>query len=194
MLTQAALEQMVEQQVRAWDVLDERVLDTFRQVPRERFVPPEHRYLAYADVSVPLPHGQHMLPPNVAGRLLQALELTGTERALEVGAGTGFLTACLAHSCASVVGVELFPELAELAQANLAAIGARNAEVAVADAMQLDASTKYERHRAYGLASRTRRALPASAQSGRTPLRRDRFTARHGGLSVAMRRPGRLGA
>jgi|SRR5579862_9648709 protein-L-isoaspartate(D-aspartate) O-methyltransferase len=144
MLTQAALEQMVEQQVRAWDVLDERVLDTFRQVPRERFVPPEHRYLAYADVSVPLPHGQHMLRPSVAGRLLQALELTGTERALEVGAGTGFLTACLAHSCASVLGVELFPELAELAQANLAAIGARNAEVAVADATQLDSGTKYD--------------------------------------------------
>ena len=144
MLTQAALEQMVEQQVRAWDVLDERVLDTFRQVPRERFVPPEHRYLAYADVSVPLPHGQHMLRPNVAGRLLQALELTGTERALEIGAGTGFITACLAHNCASVLGVEMFPDLAELAQANLAGFGARNAEVAVADATQLDSSAKYD--------------------------------------------------
>src|SRR5579872_2747487 len=144
MLTQAAREQMVEQQVRAWDVLDERVLDTFRQVPRELFVPPEHRYLAYADVAVPLPHGQHMLRPNVAGRLLQALELTGTERALEIGAGTGFLTACLAHSCASVLGVEMFPDLAELAQANLAGLGARNAEVAVADATQLDSGTKYD--------------------------------------------------
>jgi len=144
MLTDTALEQMVEQQVRAWDVLDERVLDTFRQVPRELFVPPEHRYLAYADVSVPLPHSQRMLRPNVAGRLLQALELTGTERALEVGAGSGFLTACLAHGCASVQSLEIFPELAELARANLAALGVRSAEVAATDATQLDSSAKYD--------------------------------------------------
>jgi len=144
MLRDAALEQMVEQQVRAWDVLDEQVLDTLRQVPRERFVPPEHRYLAYADVSVPLPHGQHMLRPNVAGRLLQALELSGTERALEVGAGTGFLSACLARGCASVLAVEIFADLAELARENLTALGARNAEVTVADATQLDWGARYD--------------------------------------------------
>jgi protein-L-isoaspartate(D-aspartate) O-methyltransferase len=144
MLTEAAREQMVEQQVRAWDVLDERVLDTFRQVPRELFVPPEHRYLAYADVAVPLAQGQHMLRPNVAGRLLQSLELTGTERALELGTGSGFLTACLAHGCASVRSVEIFPELAELARANLATLGVRNAEVATGDATALDSSVPYD--------------------------------------------------
>ena len=75
MLTANAREQMIEQQVRAWEVLDERVLGIFRKVPRDPFVPAEHRYLAYADFEVPLPKGQHMLRPSVAGRLLQALEL-----------------------------------------------------------------------------------------------------------------------
>ncbi len=131
-------EQMVQQQVRAWDVLDERVLDTFRKVPRELFVPAEHRFLAFADVDVPLPDGQHMLRPNVAGRLLQALELTGSERALEIGAGSGFLTACLALSCASVRSIEIFPDLAELARANLAAFGARNAEVVTGDGTRIE--------------------------------------------------------
>ena len=143
-MTAAAREQMVDQQVRTWDVLDERVLDTFRQVPRELFVPPEHRYLAYADVSVPLPHGQHLLRPNVAGRLLQALELTGTERVLEIGAGSGFLTACLARGCAHVQALEIFPDLAELARANLASLAVRNAEVAAADALKLDAGPQYD--------------------------------------------------
>ena len=97
MLTADAREQMIEQQVRAWDVLDERVLEIFRKVPREQFVPAEQRYLALTPTSrCRLPQGQHMLRPSVAGRLLQALELTGTERVLEIGAGSGFLTACLA--------------------------------------------------------------------------------------------------
>src|SRR6202007_3113295 len=95
MQTANAREQMIEQQVRAWDVLDGRVLGIFRKIPRDHFVPAEHRYMAYVDCEVPLLKGQHMLRPSVAGRLLQALELAGTERVLEVGAGSGFLTACL---------------------------------------------------------------------------------------------------
>src|SRR5256885_1623483 len=88
-------EQMIEQQVRAWDVLDARVLEVMRQVPRELFVPHGQRYRAYADVEVPLAHAQHMLRPSVAGRLLQAL-LPGTgEAVLQIGAGTGFVTAGL---------------------------------------------------------------------------------------------------
>jgi protein-L-isoaspartate(D-aspartate) O-methyltransferase len=137
-LTELQREQMVQQQVRAWDVLDERVLDTFRKVPRELFVPAEHRFLAFADVDVPLPNGQHMLRPNVAGRLLQSLELTGAERALEIGAGSGFLTACLALGCASVRSLEIFPDLAELARTNLAACGARNAEVVTGDGTRIE--------------------------------------------------------
>lgn len=142
--TDIAREQMVQQQVRAWDVLDERVLDTLRKVPRELFVPAEQRFLAFADVQVPLPHGQHMLRPNVVGRLLQALELTGTERVLEIGAGTGFVTACLATVSASVRSVEIFPDLADLARANLASFGARNAEVATGDATELDERARYD--------------------------------------------------
>lgn len=143
-LTDSAREQMVQQQVRAWDVLDERVLDTFRKVPREQFVPSPHRFLAFADVSIPLPHGQHMLRPNVAGRLLQSLELTGSERVLEIGAGTGFVTACLAAGAATVRSLEIFPDLAEIARSNLAALGIRNAEVIAADATRWDDSAKYD--------------------------------------------------
>jgi protein-L-isoaspartate(D-aspartate) O-methyltransferase len=137
-------ERMIEQQVRAWDVLDERVLETLRRVPRDAFVPAEHRYLAFADVEVPLPQGQSMLRPNVVGRLLQALELTGTERVLEIGGGSGYVTACLAASAASVVSLEIFPALAELARANLAGMGFDNAEVSAADAMQAEPAGRFD--------------------------------------------------
>jgi protein-L-isoaspartate(D-aspartate) O-methyltransferase len=131
-----AREQMIEQQVRAWEVLDARVLALLRKVPREQFVPDSHRFLAFADVEVPLPHGQRMLRPNLVGRLLQALELTGTERVLEIGAGTGFVTACLAASSAHVKSFEIFADLADRTRANLAAVGATNVDVVTADALQ----------------------------------------------------------
>jgi protein-L-isoaspartate(D-aspartate) O-methyltransferase len=145
MLTANARGQMIEQQVRAWDVLDERVLEIFRKVPREHFVPLEHRYLAFADLEVPLPSCQHMLRPSVAGRLLQALELSGTERVLEIGAGSGFLTACLASVSAHVESIEIFPELAALAKSNLASLSIGNTEVVAADALQrtVEARTRY---------------------------------------------------
>jgi len=137
-------EQMVQQQVRAWDVLDERVLDTFRNVPRERFVPAEHRFLAFADTDIPLPHGQHMLRPNVVGRLLQSLELTGSERVLEIGAGTGFVTACLAAGSAHVRSLEVFPDLADSARTTLADLRISNLEVVTADATRLGTAERYE--------------------------------------------------
>jgi protein-L-isoaspartate(D-aspartate) O-methyltransferase len=142
MLTADAREQMIEQQVRAWEVLDERVLGIFRRVSREHFVPAGHRYLAFADLEVPLPNGQHMLRPSVVGRLLQALELTGTERVLEIGAGSGFITACLAAVSAHVQSIEIFPELAALAQTNLAALSIGNTQIVTADALQtIDAAS-----------------------------------------------------
>ncbi len=146
MLSTDAREQMIEQQVRAWEVLDERVLAVFRTVPREHFVPAEQRYRAFADTEVPLPRGQHMLRPSVAGRLLQALELTGTERVLQVGVGSGFLTACLAARAAHVEAVEIFPELAALARRNLAAVSIGNVEILTADAMQavLESRNRYD--------------------------------------------------
>ncbi len=131
-----AREQMIEHQVRAWEVLDARVLTALRAVRREQFVPAGQEYLAFADTNIALPCGQEMLRPSVAGRLLQALELTGTERVLEIGTGTGYVTACLAALVSQVKSLELFPQLADLARSNLAAASVRNAEVITADAMQ----------------------------------------------------------
>jgi protein-L-isoaspartate(D-aspartate) O-methyltransferase len=144
MQTASAREQMIEQQVRAWEVLDERVLAIFRRIPRERFVPAGQRYLSFADLEIPLPQGQHMLRPSVTGRLLQALELTGTERVLEVGSGSGYLTACLANVSAYVESVEMLPELAHLAHANLASLGVGNAQLITADATVLESEARYE--------------------------------------------------
>lgn len=143
MLNVDAREQMIEQQVRAWDVLDERVLALLRKIPRERFVPATQRFLAYADAEVPLPQGQRMLRPSVVGRLLQALEIKPTDRVLEIGAGSGFITACLAASAAQVQSIEIFPELATLARDNLASLGLRNAQVATGDGLKSQDSQPY---------------------------------------------------
>ncbi len=144
MSTVQAREQMIEQQVRAWDVLDARVLDILRRVPREAFVSPQHRFLAFADAEIPLPCGQHMLRPSVVGRLLQALALTGGERVLEVGAGSGFVTACLRAGGASVRSLEIFPELAELARGNIASLGQRDVEIVTQDAARVDSDVRYD--------------------------------------------------
>jgi protein-L-isoaspartate(D-aspartate) O-methyltransferase len=144
MSTVQAREQMIEQQVRAWDVLDARVLETLRKVPREAFVAPQHRFLAFADVEIPLPCRQHMLRPSVVGRLLQALALTGGERVLEVGAGSGFVTACLRAGGGTVRSLEIFPELAELARANIASLGLRDVDIVTQDATQLGFDARYD--------------------------------------------------
>jgi len=142
--TAYAREQMIEQQVRAWEVLDERVLDVMRKVPRELFVPPEQRYRAYADAEVPLPGGQNMLRPSVVGRLLQALLPAAAERVLEIGTGTGFVTACLRAMATQVRTLEIFPELAGIARRNLALSGLGDVEVVDGDAMQGDSGARYD--------------------------------------------------
>jgi protein-L-isoaspartate(D-aspartate) O-methyltransferase len=136
-------EQMIEQQVRAWDVLDAQVLTVMREVPRELFASAEHGYLAYADVEVPLPCGQRMLRPSVAGRLLQALLPAATEPVLEIGTGTGFLTACLRAMAARVRSFEVFAQLADAARRNLAALGMRDVEVLDADAWSFESGARY---------------------------------------------------
>jgi protein-L-isoaspartate(D-aspartate) O-methyltransferase len=136
-------EQMVEQQVRAWDVLDARVLEILRRVPRAAFVPAAQRPRAYADAEVPLPQGQHMLRPSVVGRLLQALEPGAGCRALEVGAGSGFVAACLHAAGARVRALELYAELASLAARNLAAFGMSDVEVVNVDALAADLGERY---------------------------------------------------
>jgi protein-L-isoaspartate(D-aspartate) O-methyltransferase len=128
--------QMVNQQVRAWDVLDPAVLAVLAQVPREQFVPPRFRNLAFADTEIPLGSGQFMLTPQVEGRLLQALALRGTDRVLEVGTGSGFLTACLARLGSSVTSLEILPELADAARRNLRGVATWNAEVRTEDVFQ----------------------------------------------------------
>jgi protein-L-isoaspartate(D-aspartate) O-methyltransferase len=143
MPTEQAREQMIQQQVRAWDVLDDRVLDALRRVPRERFVPPSYVEVAFADVQIPLPHDEHMLRPMVVGRMLQALEVAPGERVLEVGAGTGFVTACLAALGARVRSLEIHADLAKTADANLRRAGFE-AEVAIDDAMQLAERSAYD--------------------------------------------------
>jgi len=143
MLTADVREQMIEQQVRAWDVLDGRVLQILRKVPRDQFTPEQQRFRAYADSEVPLPHDQHMLRPSVVGRLLQALDLKGSEHVLEIGAGSGFITACLRTAAARVRSVEIFPALAEMARRNLDSLGLRDVEVVTADALQLDTGSRY---------------------------------------------------
>ncbi|MGH8266119.1 MAG: protein-L-isoaspartate O-methyltransferase family protein, partial [Steroidobacteraceae bacterium] len=142
--TADAREQMIEQQVRAWDVLDTRVLALLRQVPRELFVPPEQRFRAFADAEVPLAQGQHMLRPSVVGRLLQALQVAPGECVLEVGAGSGFVSACLRAAGARVRSLEILAELAELAGRNLSAAGMRDVEIVNADALNADSGARYD--------------------------------------------------
>lgn len=132
---------MTFQQVRAWSVLDERVLDVFERLPRELFVPDAWRGAAYGDLPVPLGEGQHMLRPSVAGRLLQATALKRSDRVLEIGTGSGYVTACLAMLAAQVHSLEIRPALATRARANLAAAAIGNAEVEEADAFTWDAGS-----------------------------------------------------
>lgn len=125
---------MVEQQIRPWNVLDARVLDVLARMPREPFVPAAHRNLAYTDTNLPLPQGEVMLKPVIHGRILQALLLQPDEDVLEVGTGSGYLTACMSRMAREVVSIERHPELAELGRANLRAHSIANVEVLDADA------------------------------------------------------------
>ncbi|QNN70545.1 protein-L-isoaspartate O-methyltransferase family protein [Thermomonas carbonis] len=129
-----ARETMVEQQVRPWDVLDARVLETIATLPREAFVPQAVRSLAYADTELPLGHGETMMKPVLEGRTLQSLLPQAHESVLEIGTGSGYLTACLAHLCREVVSLEQHADLADAARARLAAQCIANADVVVADA------------------------------------------------------------
>jgi protein-L-isoaspartate(D-aspartate) O-methyltransferase len=141
---QSARRQMIEQQVRAWDVLDLRVLDAMTRVPRETFVPPAYRDLAFADMTVPIGDGQSMLAPKVEGRILQSLAVTPADRVLEVGTGSGYFAACLGQLARAVVSLEIRPALAEIARANLDRNAAHNVSIQVTDAMTLDVDGEYD--------------------------------------------------
>lgn len=126
---------MVEQQVRPWEVLDERVLAQMETIQREDFVPVRYRKLAFADLSVPLPHGQSMMRPKVEGRMLQALGLGEDDTALEIGTGSGYVTACLAGLCKHVVSVEYHEDMHRDAAARLSEKGIANVELYHGDVM-----------------------------------------------------------
>ena len=127
---------MVEQQIRPWEVLDGRVLSLLESIRREDFVPVKYRKLAFADMSIPLGAGQVMMRPNIEGRVLQALDLGEDETVLEIGTGSGFITACLASLTKCVVSVEIFKELHEIAKARLEEKNICNTELFVGDVMR----------------------------------------------------------
>lgn len=125
---------MIEQQIRPWEVLDQNVLDLLAQVKREDFVPPVYRSLAFADMEIPIGHGEAMWYPKIEARVLQALALQRTDRVLEVGTGSGYLTALMAAQAMQVVSVEIHPDLKEAAEAKLRAHGFANVQVKTGDA------------------------------------------------------------
>lgn len=136
--------QMIAQQVRAWDVSNDRVLDALASVRREEFVPESYRELAFADATIPLGHGQCMLAPKLDGRILQSLELRESDEVLEIGTGTGYLTACLAALAGRVRSLEIFPDLAAQATRNLKSAGVTTASVETLDGLKLDETGRYD--------------------------------------------------
>ena len=124
---------MIEQQIRPWEVLDSQVLDLLFVVKREDFVPAAYRNLAFADMEIPLGNGQVMLAPRVEAKLLQELSLKKTDKVLEIGTGSGYMAALLAARAEHVVSLECRPELADFARQNLERAGIANVDVEVAD-------------------------------------------------------------
>lgn len=142
---QEARSNMIEQQVRPWDVLDQRVLDVLANIPREEFVAEEHRALAYSDYQLPIGFGQTLLKPIIEGRLLQALAPQVTDSVLEIGAGSGYVSACLGQMAGKVQSLEIHPDLAARAQARLCALGVSNVTLLEQDAAaEWDANDRYD--------------------------------------------------
>jgi protein-L-isoaspartate(D-aspartate) O-methyltransferase len=128
-----ARQQMVDQQVRTWEVLDPKVLGVLGRLPRELFTPPGLQDLAFADTGLPIGQGQTMLAPMIHGRILQTLAIAESDRTLEVGTGTGYLTAALCLLSNDVTSIEYFAELSAIAAANLRQMPGCNASLQVAD-------------------------------------------------------------
>lgn len=150
---------MIEQQVRPWEVLDQRVLDLMGSVPRELFVPQGYRDLAFADTGLPIGHGQQMLAPKLQARALQSLDVQPSDRVLEVGTGTGYLTGLLARLAHHVYSVELFEALSTYARQALAGLRITNVTLEVGDA-----AAGWDRHAPYDVIVMTGSVprLPAS--------------------------------
>jgi protein-L-isoaspartate(D-aspartate) O-methyltransferase len=158
---------MVEQQIRTWEVLDQRVLDLLARIRREDYVPPQYRALAFADMEIPLGHGEKMLAPKLEARMLQELFLRPGDRILEVGTGSGYMTALLASLGGHVYSVDIIPEFMKGAGARLAAHGIDNVTLEAGDAAR-----GWDRHAPYDAIVLTGSvpvlpdAFPASLQPG----------------------------
>lgn len=141
--TQTARFNMIEQQIRPWNVLDGDILEALTLVRREDFVPEKHRALAFADTELSLGHGQFMLAPRLEARLLQDLHVEPTDTVLEIGTGSGYMAALLGHRAHHVLSLELVPELADAAHHRLRDAGVRNVEVRIANgAVQNEGGTE----------------------------------------------------
>ena len=141
---ESARHQMIEQQVRAWDVLDLNVLGAMERVRREEFVPAACRDIAFADMCVPLGHGQSMLAPKLEGRILQSLAVQSDDRVLEIGTGSGYFAACLGQLARSVRSIDLFADFTATAADTLRRTGAHNVAVDTCDAMHLSEEGAYD--------------------------------------------------
>jgi protein-L-isoaspartate(D-aspartate) O-methyltransferase len=135
---------MLGQQIRAWEVLDERVLGALGDIPRESFVPDAYRDLAFADMEIPLAHSQQMLAPKVEGRLLQALCLESSDDVLEIGTGTGFLTACLAQLSSSVVSIDIYEDFSRDAKEKVGKLELGNIEFRTKDALVMGHQEQFD--------------------------------------------------
>jgi protein-L-isoaspartate(D-aspartate) O-methyltransferase len=142
--TEIAKFNMIEQQIRPWEVLDHQVLDVIERLNREDFVDPAYRGLAYADCQIPLSNGRRMLPPTVEGRMLQALVLGAQDSVLEVGSGSGYITACLASLAAQVRSIDADAEISARARENVARLGLDNVEFAQATLAEFDEPDSYD--------------------------------------------------
>jgi len=138
--TAVAREQMTYQQVRAWSALPPEALAVFDRLPREQFAPTDWKRLAYADLPVPLSHGQHMLRPSVVGRIVQAVNVQANEQVLEIGTGSGYVSACLSLLGGQVQSLEIHADIAHRARQNLHAVGLGNVQVEQADGFELTGS------------------------------------------------------
>jgi len=148
-MNQSEIEQarfnMIEQQIRTWDVLDQRVLDVMNSVPREQFVPEHYRSLAFADTNIPLGHDQVMMAPKLEGRLLQALAITADDAVLEIGTGSGYLTACLGRLGKHVTSLDITADFTTAAAAKLEAQGISNVTLETLDAAEgIESEKRYD--------------------------------------------------
>lgn len=151
---------MVEQQIRPWDIFDPKILSLLEELPREQFVPEEYQHLAFADTEIPIGHDQHMMFPRMEAKLLQALDIQANDRVLEVGTGSGFLTACLARLADRVVSIDIHADFSEAARRRLGDLGLRNVQLRTGDVLTtpLDEDGPFDAIAVTG-------SLPTSAQA-----------------------------